>query len=87
MIYDVNTGMSDVHAPAETQIIIRSNAQQKPDNKRMNTERSRNYTSSNAQRIDIDKFTQKLSGITRRTSTQKCAKSIRLPLCQKYSSL
>lgn len=80
MIYDVNTGMSDVHAPAETQVIIRSNAQQRPDTKRSNTERNRNYTSSNSQRVDIDKFTQKLSSITRRTSTQKCAKSIRLAL-------
>ncbi|MHA3892723.1 peptidoglycan amidohydrolase family protein [Acinetobacter sp. GXMZU3951] len=80
MIYDVNTGMSDVHAPAATQIIVRSNAQQKPDSPPANKERSRTYTSSNAQRIDIDKFTQKLQGITRRTSTQKCAKSIRLAL-------
>jgi hypothetical protein len=70
MIYDQPVNMSEVHAPVQANVIIRSQANPKTPK----------ATSTNAQRIDVDKFTRFLSGITRSTSTKKCARSIRIGL-------
>ena len=87
MIYDQHVDVSAIYAPAQTNIILRSKANQsrKSDvdsDSIIRPEKSRNhsYTSGSAQRIDIDKFTNKLQGISRQTSSKKCAKSIRVAL-------
>lgn len=87
MIYDQHVDMHDIHAPTATQIIIRSKAGQSykstvnPDAIiRPEKSKNKNYTSGSAQRIDIDKFTQRLQSITSQTSSKKCAKSIRVAL-------
>ena len=87
MIYDQHVDMHDIHAPTATEIIIRSKAGQSykstvnPDAIiRPEKSKNKNYTSGSAQRIDIDKFTQRLQSITSQTSSKKCAKSIRVAL-------
>ena len=87
MIYDQSSDMREIHAPVETKIVIRSksNNNNKQDLKTASTSSQRtsstkNYTSASAQRIDIRKFTQRLQNITASTSSQACAKSIRLAL-------
>lgn len=84
MVYDHNVNMSEVHAPVQTNIVIRS---QSGKNSNKNTESSsvkaaskNNILSTNGQRIDINKFTDFLQGISSYSSSQKCAKSIRLAL-------
>lgn len=90
MIYDQHVDVSAIHAPAQANIIIRSKSNQNRQSEidsdsdsSMQPEKSRynrSYTSGSAQRIDIDKFTSKLQGISRQTSSKKCAKSIRVAL-------
>lgn len=84
MIYDQPVDAHNLYAPAATEIIIRSKANQirRPEvSSEVNSRSSsKNYTSGNNQRIDIDKFIQKLQGITTQTSSKKCAKSIRIAL-------
>lgn len=104
MMYDQQSDMSQVHAPVETRIIIRSQSKNNPPNTNTsdfsnfrrssssssaNSSKSdsgsssssrRSFTSGTGQRIDIGKFTQHLSGVTARTSSQMCARSIRLAL-------
>ncbi|ALD01933.1 MAG: CHAP domain-containing protein [Acinetobacter sp.] len=88
MIYDQHVALHDVYAPAATEIMIRSkkagqNYSADSDFETMNKpepSKYKNYSSANNQRIDIDKFIQKLKSITTQTSTQKCAKSIRIAL-------
>lgn len=88
MIYDQHVAMQDLHAPAATEIIMRSNTSGQsytPDTvfelrNKPEPEKHKNYTSVSQQRIDIDKFIQKLKSITTQASTQKCAKSIRIAL-------
>lgn len=70
MIYDPPMNMSEVHAPVQANVIMRAKASPNPPK----------ATSKNSQRIDIDKFTRFLGNITRQTSTQKCARSIRIGL-------
>jgi len=85
MAYDQSVDVQSVYAPAATQIVIRSQ-QGKPPVTSGNSfqERSsgqyKNIFGSNGQRIDIDRFTQKLRNITARTSSQRCARSVRLAL-------
>jgi hypothetical protein len=92
MIYDQQSDMSEIHAPVETRIVIRSKSKNnlKDDvspastsslKASSNRSSNQNFTSSRSgQRIDIGKFTQRLQNVTARTSSQKCAKSIRLAL-------
>lgn len=87
MIYDQLSDMSEIHAPVETRIVIRSksNSNTKDDVKTPSvrsprSSNNKNYTSASGQRIDISKFTQRLENITARTSSQACAKSIRIAL-------
>lgn len=78
MIYDQGTDVSsDVYAPAEVRVALRSGS---TDHGSQTPSRAKSYTSASAQRVDIDKFTQKLQSITRLTSTQRCARSIRVAL-------
>ncbi|QIO09843.1 peptidoglycan amidohydrolase family protein [Acinetobacter lanii] len=88
MIYDQHSDMSEIHAPVETRIVIRSKSKNNSKDdvfpastSSLRASNQRNYTSSTSgQRIDIGKFTQRLQNVTARTSSQKCAKSIRLAL-------
>jgi hypothetical protein len=84
MAYDHNVNMSEVHAPIQANIVIRS---QSGKNSKKNTESTsvkstskNNILTTNGQRIDINKFTNFLQGISSYSSSQKCAKSIRLAL-------
>ncbi|MGE8557677.1 CHAP domain-containing protein [Acinetobacter sp.] len=84
MAYDHNVNMSEVHAPVQANIVIRS---QSGKNSKKNTESTsvksaskNNILTTNGQRIDINKFTNFLQGISSYSSSQKCAKSIRLAL-------
>lgn len=78
MVYDQSINMSEVHAPVQANIVIRSQAGQTPPKSIAKSEK--NVYSFNGQRIDINKMTSFLKGITRQTSTQKCARSVRLAL-------
>ncbi|MDM1341409.1 CHAP domain-containing protein [Acinetobacter pseudolwoffii] len=80
MIYDHQVNMSEVHAPVQANIMVRSQSQQRPK-KSSQPATTRNVSGlSNGHRINIEKFTSYLQGITRNTSTQKCARSIRVGL-------
>ncbi|WP_180106281.1 peptidoglycan amidohydrolase family protein [Acinetobacter sp. YH12085] len=81
MAYDHNVNLSEVHAPVQANIIIRSQAS-KNTGKSNTTKKAatKNVVSRNGQRIDIDRLTGFLQGITRQSSTQKCARSVRLAL-------
>ena len=87
MIYDQHTDINAINLPA-VQVVIRSE-----DNRRASIDpetliardysrkaSKRNYTASSSVRFDVSKFTNNLESITRRTSTAKCAKSIRVAL-------
>ncbi|NHB56532.1 CHAP domain-containing protein [Acinetobacter shaoyimingii] len=87
MIYDQQSDMSEIHAPVEMKVILRSNAKSNGNNDTKSASanskrdsKNKNYTSASAQRIDISKFTQHLKGVTARKSSQECAKSIRIAL-------
>jgi hypothetical protein len=79
MVYDQSVNMSEVHAPVQANIVTRSQAGQTPPKSIAKPEKNNVY-SFNGQRIDINKMTSFLQGITRQTSTQKCARSVRLAL-------
>ncbi len=78
MIYDHNVNTSEVHAPVQANVVIRSQAGQTPP--KSIAKPSSNITTYNGQRIDVNKMTRFLTGITRQTSTKKCARSVRLAL-------
>jgi hypothetical protein len=88
MIYDQQSDMSEIHAPVEMKVVLRSNAKNSGANKdakssSVSTNRNiknKNYTSASSQRIDISKFTQHLQSITAQKSSQACARSIRIAL-------
>lgn len=87
MIYDQYSDMSEIHAPVQARIVIRSKSNNniKDDGKSTSTgwqrnKNNKNYTSASGQRVDLTKFTQRLQNITARTSSQACAKSIRIAL-------
>ncbi|UDM37882.1 CHAP domain-containing protein [Acinetobacter haemolyticus] len=84
MVYDHNVNMSAVHAPVQANIIIRS---QSGKNSKKSLEfqtgqaiAKKNVLAKNGQRIDISKFTDFLQSVSSTSSSQKCAKSIRLAL-------
>lgn len=80
MIYDHQVNMSEVYAPVQANIMVRSQSEQRPK-KSYQKATVRNASGvSNGHRINIEKFTSYLQGITRNTSTQKCARSIRVGL-------
>ena len=80
MIYDHQVNMSEVYAPVQANIMVRSQSEQRPKKSSQKaTVRSASGV-SNGHRINIEKFTSYLQGITRNTSTQKCARSIRVGL-------
>jgi hypothetical protein len=84
MAYDHNVNMSEVYAPVQTNIVIRSqsgkNSNKNTESKSVQTSQKNKIIASNGQRIDINKFTNFLQGISSYSSSQKCAKSIRLAL-------
>ena len=81
MPYDQNVNMNDVYAPAQTNIIIRSQSERNVTaSDILSSKQARERAISNHQRVDLEKFTGFLRNITRQTSTQKCAKSIRIGL-------
>lgn len=84
MVYDHNVNMNEVYAPVQTNIVIRSqsgnNSNKNTESKSVQAFPKKNIVVSNGQRIDVDKFTNFLQGISSYSSSQKCAKSIRLAL-------
>jgi hypothetical protein len=81
MLYDHNVNqMSEVHAPVQANVIIRSQASQNAKNTGKSPVSTAAAQQKNASRFDLNKFTSFLAGITRQTSTQKCARSIRIGL-------
>ena len=79
MVYDQPVNVSAIHAPVQANIMLRSQARQNTK-KTSSASATKAVGSSNGHRINIEKFTSYLQGITRRTSTQKCARSIRVGL-------
>jgi hypothetical protein len=79
MLYDQHVNLSEVHAPVQANVIIRSQASQNSKKQPTSNTSSRPQMTSRSG-IDIDKFGRFLTGITRQTSTQKCARSIRIGL-------
>ncbi len=75
MIYDQPVD-NNHYAPVQANVVIRSKGRQIDTD----SSKKRNYTSESAQRFDLSKFTQKLSNVTARRSSEKCAKSIRVAL-------
>lgn len=69
-----SVNMSAVTAPVQANLLHRTQATQKLPKP------EKNSMKFNAQRIDINKMTQYLQGITRQTTTRKCARSVRLAL-------
>lgn len=84
MLYDHNVNINEVYAPVQTNIVIRSqsgnNSNKNTESKSVQAFPKKNIVVSNGQRIDVDKFTNFLQGISSYSSSQKCAKSIRLAL-------
>ncbi len=83
MVYDQPVNTSEIHAPVQANIIVRSQSEQNPKKSSQKNAVKSTHTSfgsGTGQRIDISKFTSFLQGINRSTSTQKCAKSIRVGL-------
>ncbi len=80
MPYDQNVNMNDVYAPAQTNIIIRSQSERNVTASDILSSKQARKGHRNHQRVDLEKFTGFLRNITRQTSTQKCAKSIRIGL-------
>ncbi|WP_291355448.1 MULTISPECIES: CHAP domain-containing protein [unclassified Acinetobacter] len=84
MAYDHNVNMSEVHAPVQANIVIRSksgkNSKKNTESTSVKSSQKNNILTTNGQRIDINKFTNFLQGISSYSSSQKCAKSIRLAL-------
>ena len=84
MLYDHNVNLNEVYAPVQTNIVIRSqsgnNSNKNTESKSVQAFPKKNIVVSNGQRIDVDKFTNFLQGISSYSSSQKCAKSIRLAL-------
>ena len=81
MPYDQSVNINDVYAPAQTNIVIRSqSAKNVTATDILTSKKARERAITGNQRIDIEKFTSFLKNITRQTSTQKCARSIRIGL-------
>ncbi|CAB1208509.1 CHAP domain-containing protein [Acinetobacter bouvetii] len=84
MAYDHNVNLSEVHAPVQANIIIRSqsgkNSKKSSEFSSFQSNSQKKMMAQNGQRIDINKFTGFLQSISSNTSSQKCAKSIRLAL-------
>ncbi|WP_353143862.1 peptidoglycan amidohydrolase family protein [Acinetobacter pragensis] len=85
MVYDQSVDMQNAHGPVSAEIVIRSqqgkNIQKASYQSSGKVAKHKNvFGANNGQRIDIDKFAQRLRGVTAQTSGQKCAKSVRLAL-------
>ncbi|MFH7767232.1 CHAP domain-containing protein [Acinetobacter sp. BSP-28] len=84
MAYDHNVNLSEVHAPVQTNIIIRSqsgkNSNKSSELPSFQSNSQKKMMAQNGQRIDISKFTDFLQAVSSTSSSQKCAKSIRLAL-------
>lgn len=85
MVYDQSVDMQNAHSPVKAEIVIRSqhgkNVKKVPDQASSRNAKPKSvFGANNGQRIDIDKFAQRLRGVTAQTSSQKCAKSVRLAL-------
>ena len=85
MAYDQSADMNSVYAP-KAEIVIRSQQGRNPGRPSGMAQEKRAakpqsiFGADNGQRINIDKFTQRLRGVTASSSSQKCAKSVRLAL-------
>ena len=84
MVYDQGVDVQNVSGPVKAEIVIRSQQapkrSQRAKNRVQDDAPRRIFGANNGQRIDIDKFAQKLRGVTAQTSSQKCAKSVRIAL-------
>ncbi|WP_374665529.1 CHAP domain-containing protein [Acinetobacter sp.] len=88
MVYDQSVDMQNAHGPVKAEIVIRSQQGKRPPspqksfsaNAKASSKHKSVFGANNGQRIDIDKFAQRLRGVTAQTSGQKCAKSVRIAL-------
>ena len=88
MLYDQPVNITETYAPVQMTVGIRSQplpfgfAQQKTQNSTpdYHVERRNYLDNKSTQRFDLDRFTQKLSGITTQRTSHSCAKSIRVAL-------
>ena len=84
MAYDHNVNLSEVHAPVQANVMIRSQSGRNSGKSNTSTSNqntaSKSVISRNGQRIDIDRLTGFLQSVTRQSSSQKCARSVRLAL-------
>ena len=86
MLYDQPVNITETYAPVQMTVGIRSQplpfgfAQQKTQNSTpdYHVERRNYLDNKSTQRFDLDRFTQKLSGITTQRTSHSCAKSIRV---------
>ena len=87
MAYDQSVDMQNAHGPVQAAIVIRSQQGNNRKPPTANVKPRSVFGANNGQRIDIDKFAQRLSGVKAQSSGQKCAKSVRCRLAQRRSSV
>ena len=88
MLYDQPMNTTETYAPVQMKVAIRSQqmplgfSQARTDNNTttQNTQRNNYIANGAAQRFDLDRFAQKLRGVTAQTTSHSCAKSIRVAL-------
>ena len=84
MAYDQSADMQNAHGPVRAEIVIRSQQgrnKSKASLQQASSSKPKNvFGANNGQRIDIDKFAQRLRGVTAQSTSQNCAKSVRLAL-------
>src|SRR5690606_21684002 len=80
MIYDHQVNMSEVYAPVQANIMVRSQSEQRPKKSSQKATVRNSSGVSNGHRTNIDKLTSDLRDNTRNTSHQKCARGIRVGL-------
>ncbi|CAM2869447.1 peptidoglycan amidohydrolase family protein [Acinetobacter celticus] len=80
MAYDQSVDMQNAHGPVQAAIVIRSQQGNNRKPPTANVKPRSVFGANNGQRIDIDKFAQRLSGVKAQSSGQKCAKSVRIAL-------
>ncbi len=82
MVYDQSIDTSAVHAPVQANVVIRSQAGPNPakSGKDAVSMMAKDIVRKSNHSVDINKLGRYLQGITRQTSTQKCARSVRIGL-------
>lgn len=81
MVYDQSIDTS-VYTSVPANVVIRSQAGQEPlkSGKQAVSDMAKDIVTTSNHNIDVKKFARYLQGITRVTSTKKCARSVRIGL-------